>query len=154
MALSASEAIKTFYVKLIQEVPLDNTVFFAMAKSAGLFPLNTEDCVMAQETNAKKVTYLLRHVVERGPDQYLPLLLQVMKDSGVSNVVKLANDIEISMAGMYIQPCTYIIYLCSFVKQVEVCLYLDITFMQLVIIKMHVLKCVCVHVCVCIYVCP
>ena len=116
MTLSASEAIKTFYVRLIQEVPLDNTVFFAMAKSAGLFPLDTEDCVMAQETNTKKVTYLLRHVVERGPDQYLPLLLQVMKDSGVSNVVKLANEIEISMAGTYMWLCTYVVYLVSLNK--------------------------------------
>ena len=102
MAVSASEAIKTFYVRLIQEVPLDNTMFFAMAKAADLFPLDTEDCIMAQDTNTKKVTYLLRHVVERGPDHYLPVLLKVMKDSGVSNVVKLANDIEAAMAGTYI----------------------------------------------------
>ena len=101
--MSASEAIKTFYARLVQEVPLDNKDFFAMAKSAGLFPSDTEECVMAQETNAKKVTYLLRHVVEPEPDQYLPLLLQVMKNSGVSNVVKLANDIEGAMTGMYIR---------------------------------------------------
>ena len=112
MAKSASEAIKTFNVRLIQEVPLDNTVFFAMAKAADLFPLNIEDCIMAQDTNAKKVTYLLRNVVERGPDHYLPVLLKVMKDSGVSNVVKLANDIEAAMAGTYIHAyntCTYVV---------------------------------------------
>ena len=102
MAKSASEAIKTFNVRLIQEVPLDNTVFFAMAKAAGLLPLDTEDNIMAQDTNVKKVNYLLRHVVGRGPDHYLPVLLKVMKDSEVSNVVKLANDIEAAMAGMYI----------------------------------------------------
>ena len=113
MEMAASEAIKIFYLKLIQEVPLDNTVFFAMAKSAGLFPLDIEDCVMAQETNTKKVTYLLRHVVERGPDEYLPLLLQVMKKSGVSNVVKLANDIEITMAGTYMCTCRHSSYICK-----------------------------------------
>ena len=112
MAKSVSEAIKTFYVRLIQEVPLDNAVFFEMAKAAGLFPLDTEDSIMAQVTNTKKVTYLLSHVVERGPDHYLPVLLQVMKDSGVSNVVKLANDIEAAMAGTYIRAyskCTYVV---------------------------------------------
>ena len=108
MAMSASEAIKTFNVRLIQEVPLDNTMFFAMAKSAGLFPLDTEDCIMAQDTNTKKVTYLLRHVVKRGPDHYLPVLLQVMKDSGVSNVVELANDIEAAIGGtcQHVKPIT------------------------------------------------
>ena len=101
MALSASEAIKRYYVRLVQEVPLDNKVFYAMAKSASLFPLNVDDEVMAQKTRADKVTYLLQHFVEPGADQYLPILLKVMKNSGVSNVMKLANEIETSMIGMY-----------------------------------------------------
>ena len=104
MALSASEAIQRFYVRLVQEVPLDDAVFYAMAKSAGLFPLDHDDSVKAQKTKADKVTYLLRHVVEPGADHYLPILLKVMKDSGVYNVVNLANDIEAATTGTYV--CT------------------------------------------------
>lgn len=99
MALSANEAITRFNVRLVQELPLDDAVFYAMAKSAGLFPLDHADSVQAQKTKADKVTYLLRNVVEPGADHYLPILLQVMKDSGVYNVVNLANEIEAAMAG-------------------------------------------------------
>ena len=100
MAVSPNEAIQSFYVRLVKEVPLNDAVFYAMAKKAGLFPLDLDDSVKAQKTNADKVTYLLKHVVEPGADHYLPLLLQVMKKSEVHNVVKLANDIEAAMAGM------------------------------------------------------
>ena len=100
MSLSAREAINQFRVRLITEVPLDDVIFYAEAKSAGLFPLNTDESIAARQTNAEKVTYLLQHVVERGPDQYLPKLLTVMKNSGVANVVNLANDIEAAISGV------------------------------------------------------
>ena len=54
MALSANEAITKFNVRLVQELPLDDAVFYAMAKSAGLFPLDHADSVQAQKTKAEK----------------------------------------------------------------------------------------------------
>ena len=88
------EAIKQFKVKLVQQLPLENDIFFAMAEQAGLFPLDNGDSIAAEPTRANKVTYFLRHVVEPEAKQYLPILLKVMGDSEVVNVVRLADDIQ------------------------------------------------------------
>ena len=100
MAISPKQAIKDYYVRLITEVPLDNTEFFALAKQAGLFPLGTGANVEARKTKADKMTYLLNDIVEPGADDYLPILLQVMKKSKVHNVVKLADEIQAALNGM------------------------------------------------------
>ena len=92
--MSPSEAIKQFNVELLHQLPLESDKFFAMAKQADLFPLDTGDSIAAEPTRAKKVSYFLQHVVEPGAEQYLPKLLKVMKDSKVANVVKLADDIQ------------------------------------------------------------
>ena len=65
-----------------------------MAKQDGLFPLDTGDSIAAKSTRAQKVTYFLQHVVEPGAEEYLPKLLKVMRDSKVTNVVGLADDIH------------------------------------------------------------
>ena len=92
--ISAKDAIIRFNLEILQQLPLENDIFFAMAKRANLFPLDTGDFIAAEPTRARKVTYFLQHVVEPGAEQYLPKLLEVMKDSKVANVVKLADDIE------------------------------------------------------------
>ena len=92
--MSAKDAIRQFNVKLHEQLPMDDSVFFAMAKQANLFPLDTGNSIAAEPTRAKKVFYFLQHVVEPGAEQYLPKLLKVMKESEVANVVKLADDIQ------------------------------------------------------------
>ena len=81
-------------MELVKQLPLENDIFFAMAKQAGLFPLGTNDCVAAEPTRAKRVSYFLQHVIEPGAEEYLPKLLKVMKDSKVDNVVRLADEIQ------------------------------------------------------------
>ena len=92
--MSATDAIKQFNVKLVQQLPLENDTFFAMAKQAYLFPLDTGDSIAAKSTRAQKVTYFLQTIVEPGAEEYLPKLLKVMTDCKVANVVRLAGDIQ------------------------------------------------------------
>ena len=100
--MSARDAITQFNTQLVQQLPLENDIFFAMAKQAYLFPLDTGESIAAKSTRAQKVNYLLRHVVEPGAEEYLPKLLKVMKDSKVVNVVRLADDIQSATGlGMY-----------------------------------------------------
>ena len=106
MPLSAREAINHFRLRLIQDVPLDDAIFYAQVKSAGLFIHNTGASITSKQTNADKVTYFLQHVIERSPDLYLPMLLEVMKKSGAVNLINLADDIKAATSGVYI--CIYI----------------------------------------------
>ena len=92
--IGARDVIKQFNVKLIQQLPLENDIFFAMAKEGGLFPLDTGDTIAVKSTRAEKVTYFLQHIVEPGAEVYLPKLLKVMQDSKVANVAKLADEIH------------------------------------------------------------
>ena len=108
MALSAEEAIKKFKVKLLQELPLDDPIFFAMAEGADLFPVGTKGSIRVEKSRAHKVDYFLYHVIEPGPDEYLPKLLKVMRDSKVDNVVKLADEIQAAL-----QPGRYLLYVCD-----------------------------------------
>ena len=57
---------------IIQTLPLDDSVFIAMARSANLFPLDSGDHINAEPTRAGKVDYFL-HVIEPGADIYLPI---------------------------------------------------------------------------------
>ena len=97
MSLSAKDIIKKFNVKLLEQLPLDDPIFFGMAKAADLFPLGTADSIAAECTRAKKVTYFLQHVVEPEADDYLPKLLKVMKDSKIAGLKKLANELQVAM---------------------------------------------------------
>ena len=101
--ISAKDAIKEFNVELLRQLPLENDIFFAMARQADLFPLDTSDSIAAEPTRSKKVAYFLQYVVEPGAEQYLPKLLNVMKESKVANLVRLADDIQaVLRTGMYI----------------------------------------------------
>ena len=102
--MSAREAIKQFSVELVQQLPLENDIFFTMAKHADLFPLDTGDSIAVKSTRAQKVSYFLQHVVEPGAEEYLSKLLKVMRDSKVANVAKLADDIH---AATGIGMCVY-----------------------------------------------
>ena len=92
MPITASEALMKYNVDLLEHLPLENVVFFAMAQKAGLFPLDTGDMISEKHTRAEKVSYFLRFIGP-GADSYLPELLKVMKDCGVADVVKLAEEI-------------------------------------------------------------
>jgi len=105
MAISAQDAIKKFYVKLVKKLPLDDDIFFGMVKQANLFPLDSGDSIIIAEvpTRAKKVCYFLQHVVAPGAEEYLPKLLEIMKNSKDVDVIKLANEIHAAIKpGIYI----------------------------------------------------
>ena len=97
MALSAKKAVIKFKVELLQELPLEQPLFFAMAERAGLFPLTTNESIKAKETRGHKVEYFLDYVVMPGADVYLPQLLRVMRESEVGNVIRLADDIQATL---------------------------------------------------------
>ena len=97
MAMSAKDVIKKFNVKLLQQLPLDDDIFFGMAKEANLFPGGNAESIAAQPTRAKKVSHFVQHVVEPGADVYLPKLLKVMKESDNDNVNDLADEIQAVM---------------------------------------------------------
>ena len=119
MALSAENVVKQYKVELLKELPLDEAIFFAMTQKADLFPLSTGNNIQAKETRAEKVTYFLQHVVEPSANTYLPKLLEVMKNSKVANLEKLAFVIEAAL-----KPGTYIrTYVCTYQVGCTVCLY-------------------------------
>ena len=94
MAISAKDAVQKYKVELLQELPLDEPLFFAMAERDGLFPLGINKSIKTEKTRAHKVDYFLDHVVEPGADEYVPKLLKVMRESEVDNVVRLADRIQ------------------------------------------------------------
>ena len=117
--MSAKDAIKHFNVELLRQLPLENDIFFGMARRAGLFPLDTGDSIAAEPTRAKKVAFLLQHVVEPGAEEYLPKLLNVMKESKVANVIRLADDIQaVTGIGRYTNILQKISYQTSTIYQV------------------------------------
>ena len=104
---SAKDAIRHFSVELLEQLPLEDVKFFALARRGDLFPLNTGDSIATMPTRAEKVTYFLQHAVEPGAEEYLPKLLKVMKESKVVNLVRLADDIEaVAGIGMCMCICT------------------------------------------------
>ena len=74
VTLSPNEAIKQFNEELVRQLPLESDIFFAKAKQADLFPLDTGDSITAKPTRTKKVSYFLQHVVEPGAEQYLAII--------------------------------------------------------------------------------
>ena len=95
MPISPSQALKKYSVKLLTHLPLENAGFFAMAQSAGLFPLGTDDSIKAEPTRAKKVISFLSFIASKA-DSYLKILLKVMKDSDAPCVVQLADEIAVA----------------------------------------------------------
>ena len=92
--ISPEDFIRHFNVKLLEQLPLDDSIFFGMANQANLFPLNTGNVIKTKGTRAEKVEYFLQNVVTPGVEEYLPKLLRVMKESKVDNVVRLADEIQ------------------------------------------------------------
>ena len=116
MAISAKDAIRKFKVELLQELPLEDPIFFALAERAGLFPSNTGNNIREEKTRAHKVDYFLQHVVEPGAEEYLPKLIKVMKESEFENVKKLTDDIQALLStGTYVR--TYTCYLRMYIVQ-------------------------------------
>ena len=93
MSTSASQVITDYKVELVKHLPLENELFFAMVERDGLFPLEIGDDIKAKDTRAKKVSCFL-DFIRPGADTYLPKLLKVMKESGVDDVLELAENID------------------------------------------------------------
>ena len=67
-----------------------------------MFPVGVNRCIKAEKTRTHKVDYFLYHVVEPGADDYLPILLKVMRESKIANVMRLANSIQAAVrSGKY-----------------------------------------------------
>ena len=94
MTMSTEDVIMQYKVELLQELPLDDLIFFAMAERAGLFPLNHRDSILAEKTRAARVTYLLNKIVIPGGEEYLPKLIKIMRESNVVSVKILADTIQ------------------------------------------------------------
>ena len=97
ITLSAKDAIAHFNERLLEQLPLESDVFFAMVKQARLFPQDTADRIAELSTRPEKVSYFLKHVIEPEADVYLPKLLGVMKKSEDLNVVRLADEIDAAL---------------------------------------------------------
>ena len=97
MTLSARDAITCFNERLLEQLPLESGVFFAMVKQACLFPRDTADRIAELSIKPEKVSYFLKHVIEPEADVYLPKLLGVMEESEDLNVVRLADEIQAAM---------------------------------------------------------
>ena len=110
MTLSPKDVIKKYNVELLEQLPLDEEIFFGKAKKADLFPGGNAGSIKAQLTRPSKVSYFLQHVVEPGADVYLPKLLEVMKQSDNDSVKDLADEMEADMKpGNY--ACSYSTYI-------------------------------------------
>ena len=94
MALSAIEAINRFNVTLMEQLPLDNAIFFGMMKRAELFHLGADQSISQQPTRQAKVTFYLERVFSIQPDEDLPKLLEVMRKSNLPGLARLADQIE------------------------------------------------------------
>ena len=92
MSTTRNQALKDYGVDLLKHLPLEDEIFFAMVERAELFPLDTGNNIKAKDTRVKKVSYFLE-VIKPGADIYVPKLLQVMKESGVADVIQLAEKI-------------------------------------------------------------
>ena len=100
--MDEGDIIKHFTTRLYKELPLDNPMFFGMAKEANLFPLNYSNHIAALGTRADKVLYFLQNVIEPYARVFLPKLLKVMMNSKVANLEILAQEIQAKL-GKYIQ---------------------------------------------------
>ena len=110
--MDAAEAVQHFCVKLCTQLPLDNALFLAMVKEANLLPLDTGDSIRALPTRAEKVDYFLRKNIEPAAEQNLPKLLNVMKNSGVSDLKELADEIQAKLSDGGIEPGMFCKYAC------------------------------------------
>lgn len=90
----ATNVVRHFNVKLVRQLPLDDSEFFAMVKGARLLTLNSGAYIRELKTKAEKVEHFLHNIIEPAASQNLPKLLKVMEDSEVPNLVRLANEIQ------------------------------------------------------------
>ena len=97
ITLSARDAIIRFNTRLLEELPLESGVFFAMVKQASLFSGDTADRIAELSTRPEKVSYFLKHVIEPEADVYLPKLLGVMEESKSLDLMLLAYEIQAVM---------------------------------------------------------
>ena len=113
---SPEDAIRQFNVKLLEQLPLDDALFFGMANQANLFPLNTGNVIKTKGTRAEKVEYFLQNVVAPRVEEYLPKLLKVMKESKVVNVERLADEIQAATGtSTYVYKINVIYLHCIFI---------------------------------------
>ena len=100
----AKVAVRRFNVKLLQQLPLEDAVFYGMLNEAELLPLNAGAYIETLNTRAEKVGYFLRHVIEPAASDTLPTLIKVMKKCKISNLAKLATKIQAAVEpGKYVQ---------------------------------------------------
>ena len=91
----AKDVIQKFNSELLEQLPLEDTRFFAKTYQAKLIPLGSGDVIQQEKsTRSDKVSYYLNSIVIPGAHIFLPKLLEVMKECDNIAVAKLADDIN------------------------------------------------------------
>ena len=97
------EIFKEYHDKLLKELPLEMPEFYEkMKKKSGLIPDDVGTEINAKSGRAEKVRCFLQHVSEND----IELLLNQMENSGLENVIKLADDIKAAIGKLW--NCIYL----------------------------------------------
>ena len=95
--MSTSQVFKQHFATLAKSLPMDDVIFVAELFSHDLLPGNHYDKVESRPTRADKAVYFLNHVIKPAlvtDTHSFNELLNVMEDSGYSNVEELAKQIR------------------------------------------------------------
>ena len=94
--MSPQDAVIKFGVRLLQELPLENSIVLDMVHTAGLLPLDYKATIISKVTRAAKVAFFKEKVLgsESAAKIHLPKLLDVMDNCGDPTAIALAKDIR------------------------------------------------------------
>ena len=91
-------AYKKYAERLVQCLPMDDTIFVAKLSKHNLLPGNTNSTINALTTAADKASHFLDHVVKCALDvkdtSSFDVLVSVMEHCGYAHVEKLAHKIK------------------------------------------------------------
>ena len=76
-----------------------------MLKGAGLLPHSSGHIIQRMTTRVEKVSFFLERVVSRGPDIYLPILINIMEKDDDLVLISLAKDMKNYMVTGNILVC-------------------------------------------------
>ena len=100
--MSASEMFKKFYVQLVKNLPMNDSLFTAELFSNDLLPGNLKEHVESLPTKSEKASYFLDHVIKPSvtsdDGSSFDKLLNVMEDSDHQGVKELAKLIRTSLS--------------------------------------------------------
>ena len=83
-------------MKLLYQLPLNDSMCVGMLYKAGSLPLNTGAYIKVLKTRAEKVSYFLQHIIEPAASDTLATLIKVMQNCTTTNLVKLVSEIQVA----------------------------------------------------------